>query len=293
MELKQLRYFVALAEELHFQRAASRLHLTQPSLSYQVKAMEGELDVTLFTRDRKSVVLSEPGQVLYQHAKRILADYDNAILETKAAGGKVPQTINIGMNAYINLPVVTQCIVATRQIVPNATVNFIDTFGRNAFDLVREGELDIGFALMPVVHDALKVKPVIDGFWGVVVPKTHPFAQHDEIDISALHNTPIIMFDSQSNPALYKTCLGYFHQAEVTPNIVFETKQVQTGISMASNGGGVYFVASYIVKDLPPELCCIKLTGFENRLRIGAAWREDNKSKLLQTYLDQLRLLVD
>lgn len=292
MELKQLRYFVALAEELHFQRAAKKLHITQPSLSYQIKAIETELDVTLVIRDRKSVSLSKPGKILLEQAKKVLASYDEAINATVLAGGQMPEHIRLGMIAYINLAVVTQSIVATHAQSSHGTVEFVDTTGQDAFDLVKEGELDIGFALLPVHHDALKVKPVVEGHWGIVLPINHPWAEQGEVAIEELDGQPLIMFDRQANLNVFNTCMGYFEAAGAKPHIVFETKQVQTGISMASAGSGYYFVASFIVEDLPPDLVWIKLTGFDNHMRIGAAWREDNKSKLLQVYLEQLRNLL-
>jgi DNA-binding transcriptional LysR family regulator len=289
MDLKQLRYFKAVAEELHFQRAARRVHLTQPALSHQMQRLEDELGVVLLVRDRRNVVLSKAGEVFLNHVRDILARLDQAVQATQDAAGLEPTTLRIGTTAYLNLAVIARSIVATRVAAPNLTIEQIEMPTNEVYHALKEGQIDIGFAPLPASHATLVVKKVVDGFWTVVVPEDHELAIYDEISIRALADRPLIFFDKALNPQLYDECMGLFDRAGFKPRIVLETKQVQTALRMVSDRVALYFVASYVISDLPPGLVYRKLSGFDNTISIGAVWHEANLSKSLEAYLRCLR----
>lgn len=289
MELRQLRYFKAVAEELHFQRAARRVNITQPSLSHQIKILEEELDVTLLERDRKSVSLTEAGQVFLQHANTILADIDQAIDATKAAAGQEKKALRIGTRFFIGLPIFSESVMKTKQADPSIEIEQIDMPTNEVEAAVKEGEIDIGFAPAGITHSALIVKKIIDGYFVVVMPDDHPLAQGETVDIKALQGEPLIFFDKALNPQLYQRCVGFFKDAGFTPKIVMETNQVQTGLRMTTEGSGFFFVANYVAEGLPAGLTAKKISGFDNTITMVAVWHENNKSRALQTYLKALR----
>jgi DNA-binding transcriptional LysR family regulator len=289
MEIKQLRYFKAVAEELHFQRAARRVHITQPALSHQMQRLEDELGVVLLVRDRKNVTLSEAGKVFLSHVRDILARLDQAVQATQDAAGLEPTTLRIGTSAYLNLAVIARSIVAARVAASNFTIEQIEMPTNEVYHALKEGQIDIGFAPLPATHASLVVKKVVDGFWTIVVPENHELAIDDEIPIKVLEDKPLIIFDKALNPQLYDRCMGLFDTAGFKPRIVLETKQVQTALRMVSERMALYFVASYVIADLPPGLVYRKLLGFDNKISIGAVWHEANLSKSLKAYLQYLR----
>lgn len=292
MELRQLKYFKAVAEELHFQRAARKVHITQPSLSHQIKLLEEELGVTLLIRDRRSVALSEAGEVFLAHCQQILAQLDRAVEETKHVAGQEKLTLKLGTRFFINLPIFGSSVMATRRANPNISIEQIDMPTNEVADAVKEGTIDIGFAPAGIKHPALIVKKIVDGHFVVVMPKTHQLAQKSEIPISKLKGKPLIFFDRALNPKLYQRCVRYFEDAGFSPNILMETSQVQTGIRMASEGAGFFFLANYVVDELPDHLVAKRLSGFNNKISMVAVWHENNKSKALETYLVELRKLL-
>lgn len=292
MELRQLRYFKAVAEELHFQRAARKVNITQPSLSNQIKSLEEELGVTLLARDRKSVELTEAGEVFWDHCDAILASVEKAVDETKHAAGLEKLTLKLGTRFFINLPIFTTSVMATRLADPNITIEQIDMPTNEVENAVKEGTIDIGFAPSGIKHPALIVKKIIDGYFVVVMPKDHTLAQNEAVPIKDLKGQPLIFFDKALNPQLYNRCVGFFKDAGFQPKIVMETNQVQTGIRMAAEKEGFFFLANYVVEHLPDHLVAQKISGFANEISMVAVWHENNKSRALKTYLQEMRKLL-
>lgn len=291
MELKQLRYFKAIAEELHFQRAARKVNITQPALSHQIKTLEGELGLVLLQRDRKSVALSEAGKVFLDHVNKILNHLDRAIEETKETAGLEKQTLKIGTRFFINLQIITDSIIATKTKYPYIEIEQIDMPTNEVPDAVKEGLIDIGFTPSTIDHSALILKKVVEGYFSVVIHKDHELAQQDQIPVTSLKDQPLIFFHKALNPKLYKQCVGYFENAGFSPTIVMETNQVQTGLHMAADRKGFFFLANYVATDLPDALIVKKISGFDNYIDIKAVWHEDNKSQALNAYLQELRKL--
>ena len=121
------------------------------------------------------------------------------------------------------------------------------------------------------------------------MPKEHSLAQDEAVPITALQDQPLIFFDKALNPRLYQTCVGHFERAGFSPKIVMETGQVASGIRMVGEGLGFFFLANYVVADLPDHLVAQRISGFDNRISILAVWHENNKSAALKAYLEELR----
>ncbi|MEO1315527.1 MAG: LysR family transcriptional regulator [Pseudomonadota bacterium] len=292
MELRQLRSFIAVAEELHFQRAARRVNLSQPALSHQIKALEQETGVTLFDRDRRSVAITRAGQAFLVRAREAVTAVDAALREAREAAGAEPSELRIGSVSYLNLRVVSRSIAALRGERPALEVQQTEMPTAEVYAALKEGQIDIGFGVLPVTHPTLKSRLVAEGHWSVVVSAEHGLRdaiEGDVLPLSAMAGYPMVMFERSLNPPLYDAWMARFRAAGIAPKIVLETNQVQTGLDMARDGAATFLVASYIVEPVPPDLVRLRLGGFENRIAIGAAWHEDNKTALLADYLRHLR----
>lgn len=289
MELRQLRYFQAAAEELHFQRAARRVNLSQPALSHQIKRLEEEVGVILIDRSRNHAALTPAGESFLVRAREILATCEAALREAREIGGAEPEVLRIGYVEFLNLGVVARSIAAFRAGDPTRQVEQRDLHSAEAYAALKEREIDIGFGILPVTHPTLKFRKVAEGWWGLIAPEGHAWAERESIPLAELDKAPLILFDRTLNPPLYDAWMARFADAGIAPNIVFTTKQVQTALTMAQDGSGFFLVASYIVEPLPAGFRLLRLTGFNNEIAIGAAWHEDNKTRLLADYLALLR----
>ncbi len=289
MELRQLRYFQAAAEELHFQRAARRVNLSQPALSHQIKRLEEEVGVILIDRSRNHVALTPAGEAFLMRAREILTACHAALREARDIGGAEPEVLRIGYVEFINLGAVARSIAAFRAADPDRKVEQRDLHSAEAYAAVKEREIDVGFGVLPVTHPTLKFRKVADGWWGVLIAEEHAWAAQESLPIAELDGAPLILFDRALNPPLYDSWMTRFAEAGIAPNIVFTTKQVQTALTMVLDGGGLFLVASYVVHPVPAGFRLLRLTGFDNQIAVGAAWHEDNKTKLLADYLALLR----
>jgi len=289
MELRQLRYYQAAAEELHFQRAARRVNLSQPALSHQIKRLEEEVGVTLIDRSRNHAALTPAGEAFLSRAGEILAACDAALQEARDIGGAEPEVLRIGYVEFINLGAVARSIAAFRAADPSRKVEQRDLHSAEAYAAVKEREIDVGFGVLPVTHPTLKFRKVAEGWWGLLIAEGHAWATRENLPLAELDGAPLILFDRALNPPLYDSWMMRFADESIAPNIVFTTKQVQTALTMAQDGGGLFLVASYVVDPVPVGFRLLRLTGFDNQIAVGAAWHEENKTKLLADYLALLR----
>lgn len=290
MDIKQLRYFCALAEELHFQRAARNVNLTQPALSYQLKRLEEELGVTLIERDRRSVALTEAGEHFYNGAKQLLARLQRLVTETQEFGDSMPLTLRIGYSSFLSIESITRSILNARASSPQLLIEQIELPTDQAFIAVKEGEVDIGFGPAPVTHPTLKVKTVAEGQWVAVMSTQHPLATQELIPLQLLGEHPLVMFDRQINPSMFEWWLSRFSEAGIAPDIALETRQVSSAMSMITDARSIFIVASYIVESsLRDGMVICPLADLDTDISIVAAWHSDNRSQALAVYLDALR----
>ncbi|MDJ0511979.1 MAG: LysR family transcriptional regulator [Methyloceanibacter sp.] len=292
MDLKQLSYFKAVAEELHFQRAARRVHLTQPALSHQIKALERELGVTLLERDRKSVALTAAGGVLLEHTKLILRQVEVAKQETQEVGGSAPKRLLVATIDYLNLDVITRSLMKMRSEHPEVEIQKTEMPTNEVFNAVKEQAVDIGFGPPPVPHDALIKRRVALGHWTLVLPRDHELTIQESVSLAELRDQPLIIFDRALNPDLYDWWMQQFAAAGYKPNVVMETKQIQAALSMVKDGLALYIIASFLISDLSDSLTLRPLSGFDTEMSVFAAWREDYRNPALKFFLEYIRQLA-
>ena len=242
LELKQLRYFVMLANELHFQRAARMLCVTQPALSQQIKNLECKLEQLLFERDRQCVKLTPAGTLLLEEISPLITQIDRTLDRVRLLDKKGPTSLKVSLLSYVGLRPINLALLKFRQQYPDTDFQTIQTPGNEVQDLVREGQIDGGFTPNPVTHPALVVKKIVEGNWVLVVPDNHPLSKKDSQSIQTLDQLPIIFFDRELNAPLYDWVLTEVEAAGGSMNIIFEATQVSAALEMVRDGLGCYLV---------------------------------------------------
>lgn len=289
MDVRQLNCFIVLAEELHFQRAARRVNLTQPALSYQLKTLEEKMQASLIERDRRNVSLTPAGSHFYEGAKALVKQWQTLQKTTREIADNTPLALTLAYTGYLNLGVVNRSIMALRTAYPSLALSLLDLPASQIADAVKEGQADLGFSVLPVTHPTLKVKPLVSGNWQLVMSELHPLAQAEDISLSELAEQPLIMFERRLNPGLFDWWLSEFAKAGVSPNIVLETSQVSAALQMVRRQRAVFIVVSYVVDDLIEGVIARPFSEQQQRLQVGAIWQADNRSQGLQHYLQVLR----
>ncbi|KAM3109786.1 LysR family transcriptional regulator [Phormidesmis sp. 146-33] len=285
MEIRLLRYFVAVAEELHFGRAAERLHLTQPALSKQIVVLERELGVVLLTRTKRVVRLTIAGQVFLEQAKQLLAQEERAIELTKrTARGEVGQ-LTIGFTSTATYTVFPELLGRFRDRFPQVELNLQALSTEAQVAALNERKIDLAFLHPPIDERGLKLHPILEEQFLVVLPKKHPLLGYTKIPAAALANEAFIIHPRQEGPALYDGFIQLCEQLGFQPNIVKESISLQTRVCLVAAGIGITFVSECVRPVVGTNVICRPLADSPITLKFAAAWREDLISPTLQKFL--------
>ena len=240
MEIRHLRYFIAVAEFLNFHKAAERLHITQPPLSQQMRELECELGVALFLRDRKHVELTDSGRLLLPKARELIAQADQIVeMASRASHGQVGR-VKIGV--AIGLANSTRRIVSSyAKQFPKVEILCQDLYSQLLNKLLRTREIDVGFVRAPVDVWQLVSEPLFQERLFVVLPKTHPLAMRKSLGVRELAGETLLIPDRA--PPFYEKVLLMYRDAAVDPNILHTTSLPhEAGAMLVASGKGIYIL---------------------------------------------------
>ncbi len=294
MELRHLRYFLAVATELHFGHAAEKLHIAQPPLSHQIRQLETELGFELFTRTKRSVILTPAGQAFLIQVKQIFQQLDQAIeIGRKTSRGELGQ-ISIGFvgsATYNILPVMLQQF---RDRYPQVQIELHELTTDRQLIWLRDGKIDIGLMRPPIIEPDVTSEIVFEESLVIALPASHQLATVDSIDLRLLAREPFILFPRQLAPGLYDPIITICQAAGFSPLVVQECIQMQTIVSLVSANMGVSIVPESIqqvqragvvykpIQDLTPP-------GSKQLLRlatISIVWRTKDDSPTVSRLLE-------
>ncbi|HEY9661075.1 MAG TPA: LysR family transcriptional regulator [Allocoleopsis sp.] len=242
IELRHLRYFIAVAEELHFGRAAERLHMAQPPLSQQIRQLETELGFQLFYRTKRSVELTEAGQVFLLECRRLLWQLDQAVQRGRQVSRGERGQLAIGFVSSAAYSVLPEILRLFRTTVPDVQLELHELTTDQQWQWLNENRIDIGFVRPPIEDASLQVKVVLQESLVVALPETHPLAQVDRLSLQAIATEPFILFPRPLAPGLYDQIISLCQQMEFSPNVVQEAIQMQTIISLVAAEIGIAIV---------------------------------------------------
>lgn len=281
MELRKLRYFVALAEELHFGRAATRLHITQPPLSMAIQALERELGVKLFERAPRRVSLTHAGVAFVDEARTLLARAGQAVELARAADRGEVGRLRIGFmsaSVYTILPPLLREFSAR---FPAVRLELRELAMPRQRELLRANELDLGVLRPPVDEPELEVETVLREPLVAVLPRRHPLAGHKRISARRLASEPFVMFQRQPGLVLHDLVLRFCLHAGFTPRVVQEVTQSHAVVGLVSAGIGIALA--------PASVQNARLRGVEYRplreespsVLTALAWRRGDRAPAL------------
>jgi DNA-binding transcriptional LysR family regulator len=252
MELRHLRYFVAVAEELHFGKAAKRLHISQPPLSQQIRLLENELGVELFERHRRelhhTVHLTEAGKLFLVEAHKILAASKRAVeLVRKQANNN--NNLRLGMYSLTDQQTVTQYLQACHAVFPDVRLD-VHSFptGLDVEQAVAEGKVDVGLALMPIQTLGLSTNVLISGELGFLLAASHPLAARNVLGFEDIRDEPWVVLPSALLLPLHIEIMRVIDAVGFVPNIAQEVPTMQLLIQFVAAGVGIALVPMSLQK---------------------------------------------
>lgn len=287
METRQLRYFVAVAEELHFGRAANRLHISQPPLSQQIMKFEDELGVRLFERNRRSVALTAAGESLLADARDILQAMDRARRNLAEAASGRRGSLCLGYIAPALNTVLSGIISRFKKTYPEVRFG-LRQLGTNAqLEAIRAGTVDAGVVRL-FRHDTsdLSTQLLHRESYAVIVPQDHVLAERGSVDMSELAGLPLIFFQRGQQPALYDEWMRLFALCGFAPDIVQEVETKNAALALTAAGCGVSIVPESLAGESRKEVHFLTLTGEYPPLEVHIVTRRDHVSPATRNFLE-------
>ena len=291
LELRHLRYFVAVAEELHFTRAAERLGIKQPPLSLQIRQLEQELGTSLFHRLTRSVVLTETGALLLDEARGILDQVERMKASVQSRARGETGHIHVGFAGATGFQrLVPGIIRAYRERYPSVLVSPEQSNTPLLIAGLRSGEIDVAFVRPPLSDDeGLAVEPLIEEPMVIVLPKMHPLADDRSIPLAALAEETLILFPRAIGPGLRDAIIASCQQAGFSPKLGQEAPQISTTVHMVAAGFGVSIVPQSIAQIHLEGVAYIHIEGEAPRAPISLAYRRHDRSTLVRNFVASAR----
>jgi DNA-binding transcriptional LysR family regulator len=248
MELRHLRYFVAVAEELHFRRAAERLHVAQPAVSEQVRKLEDELGVRLLNRTQRSVSLTDAGSAMLEEARRVLLQAERAMAAARDTRDSAATRLRVGYMPDSLPTIVPRALQDLLKTMPNVQVSLETGAARNLIEEVRAGRVDAAVVSLPAPTSGLQ-RTLLGGQSAVVaMPVMHAHSTRESIDLEKLAPERIVMLPRDVNPAFYDGVLSVCRDAGLSPSIVHTLEpRVELALLAVSSGAGLAIMPDSVV----------------------------------------------
>jgi DNA-binding transcriptional LysR family regulator len=289
MELRQLRYFVTVAEEMHFGRAAARLHMTQPPLSQTIQSLEAALGTQLFFRTKRSVALTPAGLALLPEAQRLLLQAGNLPDLVKRAAAGESGRLSLAFVSTADYSVLPPFLREFREHYPQVQIDLREATTDVQLEDLAQRRIDAGL-LIPPLPDRLKAEldyaPVLSEPLVLAAPHgLKALRGKKTVALNAVGDLPLIIFPRRIAPAFHDAILACFRDAGLTPHIGQEAIQMQTIVGLVSASMGIALVPQSVSNLRRPGVEYKSLSDRTPMVETGLVWRRDNSSPVLQAFL--------
>jgi LysR family cyn operon transcriptional activator len=292
MELRHIRYFLAVAETLHFGRAAERAAVSQPALSQQIKQLEAEIGTPLFDRLGRSVQLTRAGTVFLKHARRAVRELDSAQAAIAAEEGLQCGTLPVGVLQTINAYLIPDIVSRFARAHPRVSLRVEELSGRQVEEGVASGRLDAGIGFVPPLLETLDSDPLFEEDLVLIIPHGHGLAKRSRIALADLAGEPLILLSQMY--CVRELIDESFQKAGVSLSVAIEMNSIE-GILATIRAGTRATILPRLSLGLKPtdQLRAIDLKNPTPRRRVGLLWRAGRyRSPAARAFAEQTRAVA-
>lgn len=287
MELRHLRYFVTVADELHFGRAAARLGIAQPPLSRQIQQLEAELGFPLFDRSRRRVELSSAGEVMLAHARKVLESVETAVREARRTHAGERGRVAVGYPSSLAYTGLVGLLRAFRAEYPDVELTVRELSLAGQIEAIKSGQLDAGFVRGPLEDKALLAECVRREPLVAVLPADHPLAGVPALRLEALAAEPFVFFSRARAPAFFDLLVTQCQKAGFTPHIRQEAPQVDV-LSLVAAGFGISIMPAS-VREIRRADVVFRSLADAPTTELLLVWRAGDSSPARQSFVEVVR----
>jgi len=294
MELAQLRYFVAVAEELSFSRAAERLHMTQPPLSARIRQLEEEMEVLLVERSTRSVRLTPAGEFFLEETQRMLFQLEQSTRAAWRVGNGQIGRLGLGFVPSAANETVPPVLRAFRESFPDVDVSLHEMNPAQLVRALHDGQIDAAFFYLPSGEippfgdAALESRPVSREPLVVALPEGHPLTARRRVDLAELSREPFILVAAHRGSGLRDTILEQCRCSGFMPDVIQEATLIQTIGGLVASGVGVALVPASLRRLQRTGVAYRSVQGETPVVEMGVIWRRNDPNKVLGSFLEVL-----
>ncbi len=289
MELRQIRYFVQIAELEHFGKASERLNIVQPALSRQMKQLEDELGVCLFERLSRGVKLSAAGKVFLAQSKELLSQCEKMVRLTQLVNEGQAGLLRVGFADGVTFnKTFSQILKTFRHAHANVVIDLVPASSIEQAELLTKGELDLGFVYWLPREQHVNTIELEDEKLMLAVPKSSHLASRKSIRIADLDSYPMVWIARSSSPSLYDLIVSRFVQKECALNVVQEGTNESTLLSLVSAEIGATFITETARSRKPEDVVLIPVADLNASIRVKAIWIDDT-NPVLNQFIETIR----
>lgn len=292
MELHQLRCFVAVAEELHFGRAATRMHMTQPPLSRQVQLLERGLGIQLLERNNRSVRLTAAGQGFLRDARHLLAFSDQAADGARRLARGEAGNLTLGFTAVSAYQMIPALLARAAEALPGLQFTLKEMVSSAQLEALAAHRIDVGFVRHVSDHDTLDAQLISREPLLVALPQQHPLAHKPAIAVRDLDQQPFVMYAPDEGRYFYDCIAGLFAMTGITPRYVYHLGQTHTVVSMVKAGLGVAIVPASAMQLHSENLAFRPLSDAQLHAELYRVSRRDNDNPALPAFKGLIQALA-
>ncbi|MFS4493242.1 LysR family transcriptional regulator [Maribacter sp. 2308TA10-17] len=282
IELRHFKYFMAVAEELHYRKAAERLFISQPGLSRQIKQMEEILDAQLFNRTKKKVSLTAAGEYLKGELEFVLNHLELTKKQLKLIKEGSSGELRIGFLGSAMQHVVPKLLVRLRDTHSNIKTSLDELSNHAQVDAVQKDKLDLGFVRLARVPKELHIKPVFEDTFSVVLPKHHTLNQNSFKSMKQLKEESFVLFSQDYSPLYYDKVMSICEDAGFTPKVSHRSVHAQTIFTLVENNLGIAIIPTSLQYGFDMDVKFIELKKIKQRAQLSVIWKKDNRNPVLQ-----------
>jgi len=288
LELRHFKYFMAVAEELHYRKAAEKLFISQPGLSRQIKQMEEILDAQLFVRSKKKVSLTPAGEYLRGELEFILNHLELTKKQLKLINEGSSGELRIGFLGSAMQKVVPDLLVKLRDAHPNIKSSLDELSNHAQVDDVLKDKLDLGFVRLGRVPKELNIKPVFADTFSVVLPKDHAMNQKSFKSMAQLQDESFVLFSQDYSPLYFDKVMSICEDAGFTPKVSNKSVHAQTIFTLVEKKLGIAIIPTSLQYGFDMDVKFIELKKIKQRASLSVIWKKDNRNPVLKHGLNLL-----
>jgi len=288
IEIRHLKYFLAVAEELHFRKAAERLFISQPGLSRQIKQLEESLGTRLFERNNRKVLLTSAGVYLKNETQVHLKHLDHMLKHTKLLDAGLEGQLKLGYVGSAMQNFIPDLLLKFRKLHPTIHFKLTELDNQQQIESLISHDIDLGFIRLDHVPKGLTTKTVLEDTFSLVLPENHNISKENFKGLLQLKDEPFILFEKSYSPAYFEKVMQLFEQSGFQPIVSHTSVNASTIFRLVENNFGISIVPTSLQLGYAMDIQFIELVNVPQRTVLSAVWNSDNRNPVLRKMLELL-----